>query len=274
MAYRMLGVVADAEDVVQEAWIRWQAIDPAELDHPAAWLTTVTARLCLDQLRSRGRRHEDYVGPWLPEPLVSTQGPGPEEAAELADSLTLGFLILLDQLAPIERAVFILADVFDVPYAEIAATVNRSTVACRQIASRARRKIRAGRPRPPSPASRQLVTELVAAISAGDVDGVLAHLAPEAVCVTDSGAGRPAARRPILGAPRVTQFLINLAQRFSGRLSLSPVTVNGDPGFVLSLDGTVDQVIAFETEGNQVMTIRIVGNPAKLQRTDDPPALR
>lgn len=163
MAYRMLGVVADAEDVVQESWIRWQAIDPAELDHPAAWLTAVTARLCLDQLRARGRRHEDYVGPWLPEPLVSTQEPGPEEAAELADSLTLGFLILLDQLAPTERAVFILADVFDVPYAEIAATVNRSTVACRQIASRARRKIRAGRPRPPSPASRQLVTELVAA---------------------------------------------------------------------------------------------------------------
>ncbi len=107
-----------------------------------------------------------------------------------------------------------------------------------------------------------------------DVHRGRAHLAPEAVCVTDSGVGRPAARRPILGAPRVTQFLINLAQRFSGRLSLSPVTVNGDPGFVLSLDGTVDQVIAFETEGNQVMTIRIVGNPAKLQRTDDPPALR
>lgn len=274
MAYRMLGVVADAEDVVQDAWIRWQAVDPTNLDRPAAWLTTVTVRLSLDQLRSRVRRHEDYIGPWLPEPLVSPVGAGPEDAAELADSLTLGFLILLDQLAPIERAVFVLADVFGFAYAEIATMINKSPVACRQIASRARRRIRPEDRRRATPASRVLVKELVDALSVGDLDRVLARLAPGAVCVTDSGAGRRAARRPIVGSPRVAQFLIGLAQRFAGRLSLYPVTVNGDHGFVLSIDGTVDQVMAFETDGDLVANVRIIGNPDKLQRIDDPPVLR
>jgi len=272
LAYRMLAMVEDAEDVVQEAWIRWQAVDPTGLERPAAWLTTVTTRLALDQLRSRSRRREDYVGPWLPEPLVSA--PGPEEAAELADSLTLGFLTLLDRLTPIERAVFVLADVFDVPYAEIAETVAKSAPACRQIATRARRQIRESRPHPASPVARQLVTELVGAITAGDIGGVLARLAPEAVCVTDGGATRRAARRPILGAPQVARFLIHLAQRFSNRLSLSPVTVNGDPGFILTLDGAVDQVLAFEVKRNQVLVVRMIGNPAKLQRIHDPVRLR
>jgi len=273
LAYRMLAMVDDAEDVVQEAWIRWQAVDPTGLERPAAWLTTVTTRLALDQLRSRSRRREDYVGPWLPEPLVSA--PGPEEAAELADSLTLGFLTLLDRLTPIERAVFVLADVFDVPYAEIAETVAKSAPACRQIATRARRQIRENRPHPASPVARQLVTELVGVITAGDIAGVLARLAPEAVCVTDGGATRRAAQRPILGAPQVARFLIHLAQRFSNRLSLSPVTVNGDPGFILTLDGApVDQVLAFEVQRNRVLVVRMIGNPAKLQRIDDPVRLR
>ena len=143
LAYRMLGTVADAEDVVQDAWFRWQAPCPGEVDRPEAWLTTVTTRIALDHLRSARRRREAYVGPWLPEPLVADAGPA--EVAELAESLRLGFLTVLDQLKPVERAVFLLADVFAVPFAEIADTVGKSEAACRQIASRARRR----RARPP-----------------------------------------------------------------------------------------------------------------------------
>ena len=140
LAYRMLGTVADAEDVVQDAWFRWQAVPPGGVDRPAAWLTTVTARIALDHLRTARRRRESYVGPWLPEPLVAEAGPA--EVAEVAESLRFGFLTVLDELGPVERAVFLLADVFAVPFAEIAVTVGRSEAACRQIASRARRRVR------------------------------------------------------------------------------------------------------------------------------------
>ncbi len=129
LAYRMLGMWADAEDVVQDAWLRWQSADEGSIERPAAWLTTVTTRLCLDRVRTAQRRREEYIGPWLPEPVVS--GPGPEEAAELSDSLTLGFLTMLDRLGPLERAVFLLADVFAVPFADIAGAVGKSEVACR-----------------------------------------------------------------------------------------------------------------------------------------------
>ena len=272
LAYRMLGTFGGAEDVVQEAWIRWQRADRAGLERPEAWLTTVTARLALDRVRAEQRRHREYIGPWLPEPVVAE--PGPEQQAELADSLTLGFLTLLDRLGPVERAVFLLADVFDVPYAEIARTVAKSPQACRQIATRARRRVRGAHRPAASAADRRLVAEVVGAIAAGDIDGVLARLAPEAVCVTDGGATRRAARRPVQGAPRVARFLVNLARRFSGTLSLADVTVNGDPGFVLSIGGTVDQVIAFEVEGGRVTTIRIIRNPDKLGRIDERPSLR
>ena len=151
LAYRMLGTLADAEDVTQDTWLRWQAADGTHIVNAEAWLVTAATRLCLDRLRSAARTREIYPGPWLPEPIVTH--PGPESAAELSESLTLGFLMLLDQLAPVERAVFVLADVFKVPYAEIAATVGRSPAACRQIASRARRRLRpdCSPARPPRP---------------------------------------------------------------------------------------------------------------------------
>ena len=272
LAYRMLGTIADAEDVVQEAWLRWQSADPASVDRPEAWLTTVTTRLALDAIRSRSRRRESYVGPWLPEPVVTDAGP--EAAAELADSLTLGFLTLLDRLSPVERAVFLLADVFAVPFAEIAEAVGKSPAACRQIASRARRRLQAPAHHPPAPADRRLVDELVMAIARGDVDGVIARLAPDAVCLTDGGANRRAARRPVVGAVRVARFLVNVNHKLPGRIEVVPVTVNGDPGVVLSLDGDVDLVAAFEVDGDRVSAIRMVRNPDKLQRVGERFALR
>ncbi len=272
LAYRMLGTVSDAEDVVQEAWFRWQTARPPELDRPEAWLTTVTTRIALDHLRSRTRRRETYVGPWLPEPLVSDSPP--DEAAVLADSLRLGFLTVLDRLKPVERAVFLLADVFSVPFSEIAETVGKSEGACRQIASRARRRVRqpaVGRDRS---SERALVDALTAAIAVGDIDLVLSHLAPDVVCVTDGGATRRAARRPVVGAPRVARLLVNLAHRYSGEIGVRPVLVNGDAGVVISISGAVDLVSAFEVRDERVMAIRMVRNPAKLAHVEDPVTLQ
>lgn len=271
VAYRMVGTVADAEDIVQEAWLRWRQADQQSLACPEAWLTTVTTRLALDRLRAGRRRREDYVGPWLPEPLVSE--PGPEESAELAETLTLGFLTLLDQLSPVERAVFILADIFSVPYADIAASVDKSSQACRQIASRARRRIRTSH-RPPRAADRRVVDDILVALAQGDVDAVVSRLAPEVVCVSDGGAHRRAARHPVVGATRVARFLTNLATRYAGEFTAAAVNVNGDPGVVLAVNGEVDLVAAFETDGDRVSAIRIIRNPDKLGRISERLGLR
>ena len=214
LAYRILGSLADAEDVVSEVWFRWARADQDAIERPQAWLTTVTTRVALDHLRARQRRTVDYPGPWLPEPIVGT--PGPEEVAELADSLTLGFLILLDELGPVERAVFVLAEVFAVPYDEIAEVVGKTPAACRQIASRARRRVRAADlPRASGP-DRRIVDELLGAVATGDIRGVLDRLAPDVVCVSDGGPLRRAARRPVVTAPRVARLLVNLARRYAG----------------------------------------------------------
>jgi RNA polymerase sigma-70 factor (ECF subfamily) len=280
LAYRMLGTVADAEDVVQDAWLRWQAVAPGEVDRPGAWLTTVTTRIALDHLRTARRRREAYIGPWLPEPLVADAGPA--ETAELAESLRFGFLTVLDQLQPVERAVFLLADVFGVPFAEIADTVGKSEAACRQIASRARRRVRPvhgshpDEPRIPADRStdRAVIDALMTAVALGDVDAALHYLAPDVVCVSDGGAATRAARRPVVGADRVVRFLVNLTRRHAGHVTARPVSVNGDVGMVVSLDGTVDVVTAFEVDGDRVVTIRMVRNPDKLVHVNTPPSVR
>lgn len=276
LAYRMLGVYAEAEDVVQETWIRWDAAT-VELERPAAWLTTVATRIALDRLRAGKRRREDYVGPWIAEPVVVA--PGPEETAELSDSLTLGFLTMLDRLSPIERAVFLLADVFAVPYREVATTVDKSEVACRQIASRARRRLRAGADpdtigRHHAGGDRRIVDELLLAVVTGDVDRTLALLAPDVVSISDGGANRHAARRPVVGADRVARFFTNLARKNLHSASATAATINGDPGVIVTVDGVVDFVAAFEVENSRVASIWIVRNPEKLEHVLAPVALR
>jgi RNA polymerase sigma-70 factor (ECF subfamily) len=271
LAYRILGSLADAEDVVSEVWFRWDRADRSVLERPEAWLTTVTTRVAVDHLRARRRRGADYPGPWLPEPLVGS--PGPEELAEVADSLTLGFLILLDELEPLERAVFVLADVFAVPFAEIGEVVGKSPAACRQIASRARRRVREARlPRPSGP-DRQRVDELLGAVAAGDLRAVIDRLAPDVVCTSDGGPLRRAARRPVVGAPRVARFLVNLSRRYAGRMDVTPVSVNGDAGYVVDVDGTVDQVLSCSVVDGRITAIRIVRNPDKLLRVGTHPSL-
>ncbi len=272
LAYRVLGTLDDADDVVQEAWVRWERADRGAVERPVAWLTTVTSRLALDRLRAVRRRREEYVGPWLPEPLVSDAGP--EAAAEMADSLTLAFLTVLDQLGPVERAVFVLADVFAVPYAEIAETVGKSAVACRQIASRARRRVRQTPTSRSVGADRHVVDDLLVAIAGGDADAVVRRLAPDVVCTSDGGSARRAARRPVVGASRVARFLVNLAKRSGDEMAVRPVTVNGDAGVVISIEGVVDIVAAFEVREDVVVAIRIVRNPDKLRHLGEAVLLR
>ncbi len=271
LAYRMLGTLADADDVAQDTWLRWQAAGGAHIANAEAWLVTAATRLCLDRLRSAARAREAYPGPWLPEPIVTD---GPEEAAELADSLTLGFLVLLDQLAPVERAVFVLADVFEVPYAEIAATVGRSPAACRQIASRARRRLRPDKqPSRAAAADRELVGGLLRALASGDVNEVVARLAPQVVCITDGGPSRRAARRPVVGSAKVTRLLTSVARR-SRHLATRPAVVGGYAGAVLSAGGTVEQVVAVTSEGGIITSIYFVGNPDKLTSVGHPPLIQ
>ena len=261
LAYRMLGTLADAEDVTQDTWLRWQAADGAHIVNAEAWLVTAATRLCLDRLRSAARAREIYPGPWLPEPIVTD--PGPEDAAELSDSLTLGFLVLLDQLAPLERAVFVLADVFEMPYAQIAATVGRSPAACRQIASRARRRIRPHeQPSDAAAADPDLLRGLLRALASGDMAGVITRLAPQVVCITDGGPNRRAARRPVTGSGRVSRLLMGLTRRY-GHLATRPAVVGGCTGAILSAGDTIEQVMAVTSHDGVITSLYFIGNPDK-----------
>jgi RNA polymerase sigma-70 factor (ECF subfamily) len=275
LAYRLLGSLADAEDVVQEAWLRWQRADRASIDHPAAWLTTVASRIGLDRLRARQRDRADYVGPWLPEPIVvPLDDADPVHHAELSDSLTTAFLVLLEELTPTERLILLLADVFDQPFAEIGTIVGRSADACRQVASRARRKVRqsdrAGRGRAATcdPGALAAAGAFVLAARTGDQRALMELLAPDVVLVSDGGADHHAARRPVVGAERVCRLVVNLARRLPPGVTAQPCWVNGAPGFVVRLDGVPAFTQAFEVEEGRISRISIVINPAKLHGLD------
>ena len=264
LAYRMTGSLADAEDVVQDAWLRWSTAEVSAIDNPAAWLTTVATRLCLDRVRTADRRRADYVGEWLPEPVATSRGP--EETAELAESLTLGFLVLLDRLSPTERAVFLLADVFGEPYAAIGDTVGKSEVACRQIASRARRKVHEERRGPPPDDDPELLNRLIGAVLAGDSDGLLDLLDPDVVLVSDGGPDRHAARRPVLGADRVARLVLNIARRAGGG-DAAIVEVNGRSSLVL--DPPAGRIVTqIEQRNGRVTAIWVMLNPSKLHGLD------
>lgn len=277
LAYRMLGSIADAEDVVQETWLRWQLADRTEIERPAAWLTTVTSRCCLDRMRMTSRRREEYVGPWLPEP-VAVQ-PGPDEAVEMADTLTLGFLVMLDRLNPVERLVFLLADVFGLRYREIADIAGRSEAGCRQIAHRARASL-AAEPLspPPTDADDISVVQLMAAVMGGDVPGTIALLAPDVVMVSDGGRDHRAARRPVVTPGRVARLLVNLSKRSDPSWVVQPCRLNGRIGLVLSEEDTPRMALIFETgsatEDARVRRIWAVLAPEKLAHLSEAPLIR
>jgi RNA polymerase sigma-70 factor (ECF subfamily) len=269
LAYRMTGSVADAEDAVQEAWLRWERTDRSGVRNAEAFLVSVVTRLTIDRLRSAQHRREQYVGPWLPEPIVD--GPltatEPESAAEMADSLTFAFLVLLDELNPTERAVFLLREVFGYSYRDIADATGRTEEACRQLVSRTRRRLDAHRVelRRASPDhEQQMVGDLVAALVAGDIDAVLRLVSPDVVLVADGGPNRHAGRRPVDGAARVTRFLVNLAKRHpASRLEF--VRANDSPGILVWEDGVPDFLMTaeFATDG-RIRRLFVQINPDKL----------
>ena len=273
LAYRMLGSIADADDVVQETWLRWQRLGPDERDaveRPGAWLTTTASRIALDTLKSARRQREQYVGPWLPEPLLTDDEPA--STVELAESLTLGFLVVLERLTPVERAVFLLADVFAEPFSRIASVVDRSEDACRQIAARARRRVRDEQRRAgvSTPAGRrdELVQAFVAACVFGQVDDLRALLADDVVLVSDGGRDFHAARRPVVGVDRVSRFLVNVIKKWPGEATVELHQINGQPGLVVLRRGRPSFVVAFDIAGEgdteRIGAVRLVVNPAKL----------
>jgi RNA polymerase sigma-70 factor, ECF subfamily len=271
LAYRITGSRIDAEDVVQEAWERARRADVDEVDRPSAWLTTVVSRLALDRLRAAQRRRENYVGPWLPEPVVAVDeptGPGadPAHLVEMAESLTFGFLRVLESLTPIERAVFVMADVFGVPFGEIAAAVDRSPDACRQVASRARRRVRdQHRTGAATEGAGPVADALVVALMAGDADRVLSLLAPDVVLVSDGGAEVRAARRPVVGPERVGRLLLNLARRtVELGVRYERRTYNGQEGAVALWGDVTAFVTAVTVEDGLVTQVHSVLSPSKL----------
>jgi RNA polymerase sigma-70 factor, ECF subfamily len=268
IAYRMLGSVMDAEDAVQEAYLRWQASDRSEVESPRAYLSTIVTRYCIDQLRSARARREEYVGPWLPEPLVQGEGPDVAEQVELAESLSMAFLVLLERLSPVERAVFLLSEVFGYEYAEIARIVERSEANCRQIAHRARQHVRERRPRfdPGSEEQQQLTAQFLQACASGDLSGLMATLAEGVTLWSDGGGKVAAAPRPIQGADRVARFLLGILAKTPPGGVATGVLVNGEPGLITYMEGRPNAVAVLEIAEGRIQGIRIVVNPDKLQR--------
>ncbi|MFD9969810.1 RNA polymerase sigma-70 factor [Streptomyces sp. NPDC059015] len=268
VAYEMLGSAADAEDVLQEAWLRWVKADLAQVRDQRAYLVRITTRQALNRLRTLKRQKEDYVGSWLPEPLLTS--PDVAEDVELSENLSLALMFVLETLSPTERAVFVLREVFDVGYDDIAAAIGRSPAAARQIAHRARRHVDARRPRTPaSPEeARAALRSFQRALVTGDLQGLLDVLAPDVVFVSDGGGLKSAALRPVVGADRVLRYMAGSVSKSGGTLTSEPTTVNGNPGLVLRLDGLIDGVLAFRVDNTRVTGLYYVRNPEKLTRVE------
>jgi RNA polymerase sigma-70 factor (ECF subfamily) len=265
VAYEMLGSAADAEDVLQETWLRWVDVDRSQVRDDRAYLVRISTRLALNRMRTNARRRESYVGPWLPEPLLTA--PDVAEDVELADSVSVAMLTLLETLAPTERAVFVLREVFDLGYDEIAAAVDKTPAAVRQIASRARAHIAERRPRSEAtPRERDRVLErFMLAASTGDLQSLLDVLAPDVVLITDGGGIKKAALRPILGSDKVVRFLVGVSD---GPAEADVVVVNGAPALRIVIDGELDTIVSFVVEAGLVTGLYVVRNPAKLARLD------
>lgn len=266
VAYRMLGSRADADDMVQEAYLRWHGAPTAEVRTPEAWLVTTTTRLCIDRLRQRRAEREAYVGPWLPEPLVE-EAPPADAATELASDLSVAFLAVLERLAPEERAAFLLHDVFDADYGEIAAALGKSEAACRQIVSRARRRVRESRPRvrvDPS-ARERLVDSFMHAIAARDRNALLAIFADEATLMSDGGGKAKAARKIVRSGAKVVRFLLGVLRPVRASLTLEKIVVNGETGVALRVDGRLLSVMSLDTDGERIVGVYSVLNPDKLR---------
>jgi RNA polymerase sigma-70 factor (ECF subfamily) len=276
LAYRMLGSMADAEDAVQETYLRWHGTNREAISDPRAFLMTTTTRICLDMLTSARARREEYVGPWLPEPIVDTAALAPDSETELAEDLSIALLLTLDRLSSLERAAFLLHDVFDFSFAEVARALDRSEAACRQLASRARAHVRAARPRgavAPHASSPEidarhaaLLSTFITATRSGDLQALTSLLAADVRVVTDGGGKAAAALNVIEGTDRAARFLVGAARKgWRDDFTLRLATINGLPGVIVDAPGGPVQTSAFEIEGGVITALYIVRNPDKLQ---------
>jgi RNA polymerase sigma-70 factor (TIGR02957 family) len=271
VAYEMLGSAADAEDVVQETWLRWNGVDQAEVHDPRAYLVRIATRVSLNRLRTLARRRENYVGEWLPEPLLTS--PDVAEDVELADSVSIAMLTVLETLGPAERAVFVLREVFETPYDEIAEALGKTKAAVRQIEHRAREHVAARRPRMRVDRAQQqaAVEKFMAAISTGDVQGLVAVLAPDVVMISDGGGVVAAARKPVTGVGRVATVLARAASLPD--IAATAAWVNGMPGLRVTF-GDVSSVVSLVVEDGRITRIYAIANPDKLRWLDTVADLR
>ncbi|MFC6162198.1 RNA polymerase sigma-70 factor [Kribbella jiaozuonensis] len=263
-AYRVVGSVSDAEDVVQEAWLRWAGVDHDEVRDARAYLIRITTRLALNRLREQKARREQYVGPWLPEPLATDDDP--EAAVELADSVSMAMLVVLETLSPLERATFVLREVFDLPYDEIADTLGRSETAVRQLAHRAREHVSARQPRHHVDKARhdEVTMRFMQAAGSGDFDQVVALLAPDAVLISDGGGKKKAALRPIHGADKIARWLFAVIAENPG-FEVRMGTLNGEIAYI-AYDGDSPDTVAFlKTEDGLINELYLIRNPDKLE---------
>jgi RNA polymerase sigma-70 factor (ECF subfamily) len=272
IAYRMLGSRADAEDIVQEAYLRWHRAPTDEIRSSRAWLVTAVTRLCIDRLRAAQTERAAYVGPWLPEPIVSEVAPPADASTELASSLSVAFLALLERLAPEERAAFLLHEVFDSEYSEIAQILGKSEAACRQIVSRARKRVREDRPRVhvTESARRAVLERFVNALMTQDKDALVQLLAADVTWTSDGGGKAKAARKVVHGRDPVARFIMGVIGRYADRISLRPVNVNGESGLALCAGEQLVSIISVLTDGAYILDVFCVLNPEKLPVTAPP----
>lgn len=264
IAYRILGSYADAEDVAQDAWVRWRTVDSADVRDPRGYLVRIATRLAIDRLRQLKARREAYVGPWLPEPIATGDT---EDAAELADSVSMAMLVVLESLSPAERAVFVLHESFGYRYGEIAEIVGSTETAVRQMSRRARDHVQARRPRFDSDRAvqRQLTESFLRACQEGDLDGLLALLAPDATMISDGGGRAVAPPRPITGGDKIAKLIIAWQNKPIPDPAIAVAEINGEPAIVVTSAGTPVTVLAFEIVDGRAQTIYLVANPDKLR---------
>jgi len=272
IAYRMLGTHAESEDILQEAYLKWHQADAEEIETPEAWLVTVVTRLSIDRLRKASRERETYIGPWLPEPLAVSDAPTPEEELELASNLSLAFMVLLERLSPVERAAFLLHDIFDCGYADIARIVGKTETASRQMIHRARERVRTDKPRFEASAKERenLIRRFSAASKTGDEQALLALFAEEIAMTSDGGGKVTAARKVVRGREKLARALMMFGTKFGGSFENYLYPINGEPGILTFAEGKIFSATTFEFAGGKISAVYRVMNPEKLRAFENP----
>ncbi len=270
IAYRMLGSVAEAEEVVQDVWLRWHETDPAALDSAEAWLVTCATRLSIDRLRSAKVRREHYVGIWLPEPILTDSPPTPDQLLERADEISTAFLMLLERLTPEARAAFLLREVFDADYPQVSEMIGKSEAACRQLVHRAKTQLREERPRFAVPAEvhRRLLGDFAAAITDGNLSALRSMLAEGAELIGDGGGKVPSFGQPLVGAQRIAQLFFASTRRHGSDQRIEIANFNGQWGLLRFIEGKLESAQSFETDGERIVRIQVQRNPDKLARLE------